>query len=98
MSAERESIRKERKMNDLLGRRAIVSGAARGIGLAVARRLVEGGARVAVADLDADGAHDAAAELGNGSIGLHCDVRSMADVNAAVKATVAAFEIGRAHV
>ena len=78
-------------MNDLLGRRAIVSGAARGIGLAIARRLVEGGARVAVADLDADGAHYAAAELGNGSIGLHCDVRSMADVNAAVKATVAAF-------
>jgi NAD(P)-dependent dehydrogenase (short-subunit alcohol dehydrogenase family) len=91
LSAERESVRKERKMNDLLGRRAIVSGAARGIGLAIARRLVEGGARVAVADLDADGAHDAAAELGNGSIGLHCDVRSMADVNAAVKATVAAF-------
>ena len=37
-------------MNDLFGRRAIVSGAARGIGLAIASRLVEGGARVALTD------------------------------------------------
>jgi len=78
-------------MNDLLGRRAIVSGAARGIGLAIARRLAEGGARVAVADLDADGANKAAAQLGNGSIGVGCDVRSMADVTAAVAASVEAF-------
>jgi NAD(P)-dependent dehydrogenase (short-subunit alcohol dehydrogenase family) len=79
------------KTNDLLGRRAIVSGAARGIGLAIATRLVEGGARVAVADVDADGANEAAAQLGNGSIGVSCDVRSMADVNAAVATTVEAF-------
>jgi NAD(P)-dependent dehydrogenase (short-subunit alcohol dehydrogenase family) len=78
-------------MNDLQGRRAIVSGAARGIGLAIARRLVEGGARVAVADIDASGADEAAAALGNGSIGVKCDVRSMADVNAAVATTVDAF-------
>ncbi len=78
-------------MNDLQGRRAIVSGAARGIGLAIARRLVEGGARVAVADIDAAGANEAAAALGNGSIGVKCDVRSMADVNAAVATTVDAF-------
>jgi NAD(P)-dependent dehydrogenase (short-subunit alcohol dehydrogenase family) len=78
-------------VNDLLGRRAIVSGAARGIGLAIARRLVEGGARVAVADIDAGGADEAAAQLGNGSIGVSCDVRSMADVNAAVATTVEAF-------
>jgi NAD(P)-dependent dehydrogenase (short-subunit alcohol dehydrogenase family) len=78
-------------MNDLQGRRAIVSGAARGIGLAIARRLVEGGARVAVADIDAAGADEAAAALGNGSIGVKCDVRSMADVNAAVATTVDAF-------
>jgi NAD(P)-dependent dehydrogenase (short-subunit alcohol dehydrogenase family) len=78
-------------MNDLQGRRAIVSGAARGIGLAIARRLVEGGARVAVADIDAAGADEAAAALGYGSIGVKCDVRSMADVNAAVATTVDAF-------
>jgi NAD(P)-dependent dehydrogenase (short-subunit alcohol dehydrogenase family) len=68
-----------------------VSGAARGIGLAIATRLVEGGASVAVADVDAAGAHEAAAQLGNGSIGVSCDVRSMADVNAAVATTVEAF-------
>lgn len=78
-------------MNDLFGRRAIVSGAARGIGLAIATRLVEGGARVAVADIDADGANTAAGQLGNGNIGVACDVRSMADANAAVAATVEAF-------
>ena len=78
-------------MNDLLGRRAIVSGAGRGIGLAIARRLVEGGARVAVADIDAAGADEAAAQLGSGSIGVSCDVRSMADVTAAVATTVEAF-------
>jgi NAD(P)-dependent dehydrogenase (short-subunit alcohol dehydrogenase family) len=78
-------------MDDLLGRRAIVSGAARGIGLAIARRLVAGGARVAVADIDADGAKAAAAELGNGSIGVGCDVRFTADVDAAVAAAVGAF-------
>lgn len=78
-------------MNDLIGRRAIVSGAARGIGLAVARRLVSGGARVAIADLDGDAAITAAAELGDGSIGIACDVRSVADVAAAVAQTVEAF-------
>jgi NAD(P)-dependent dehydrogenase (short-subunit alcohol dehydrogenase family) len=78
-------------MNDLIGRRTVVSGAARGIGLAIARRLVEGGARVAVADIDADGANDAAAQLGNGSIGVGCDVPSMVDANAAVEATIEAF-------
>jgi NAD(P)-dependent dehydrogenase (short-subunit alcohol dehydrogenase family) len=78
-------------MNDLLGRRTIVSGAARGIGLAIASRLVEGGARVALADIDVDGANEAAAALGNGSIGISCDVRSMADVQAAVARTVEVF-------
>ena len=78
-------------MTDLIGRRAIVSGAARGIGLAIATRLVKGGARVAIADIDAKGAKDAAAQLGNGSIGVACDVRSDADVDAAVVAAVDAF-------
>ncbi|GAB3022072.1 SDR family NAD(P)-dependent oxidoreductase [Mycobacterium bourgelatii] len=78
-------------MNDLSGRRALVTGAARGIGLAIARRLVQGGARVALADLNADGAVAAANELGNGCIGLGCDVRSTDDVQAAVEATVKAF-------
>jgi NAD(P)-dependent dehydrogenase (short-subunit alcohol dehydrogenase family) len=86
-----DKISGENKMNDLLGCRAIVSGAARGIGLAIAKRLVAGGARVAIADINGDGAKAAAAELGNGCIGIACDVRSTADVTAAVAAAVDAF-------
>jgi 2-deoxy-D-gluconate 3-dehydrogenase len=48
---------------DLTGRRAIVTGGARGIGRAIAARLVEAGAAVTIADLDPAGA-DTAGELG----------------------------------
>lgn len=47
----------------LEGRRAIVTGAARGIGAAAARRFCEEGARVVLADRDGPGAAAAAAEL-----------------------------------
>jgi len=47
--------------------RAVVTGSARGIGFAIARRFAEEGARVAIADLDAEGA-SAAAE----TINEHC--------------------------
>lgn len=76
---------------DLSGRRLLITGGGRGIGLAIAHRCVAGGARVAIADVDADSAHTAAAALGNGTIALRCDVRSSADVDAAVAATVAEF-------
>jgi short chain dehydrogenase len=76
---------------DLSGRRTLVTGAGRGIGLAIARRLVAGGARVAIADVDENGARAAAKELGKGSIALRCDVRSTADADAAVAAVVAEF-------
>ncbi len=39
---------------DLAGRSAAVTGGARGIGLAIARRLAESGARVAIWDIDAE--------------------------------------------
>lgn len=51
---------------------AVVTGAASGIGAAVARRLAEAGAAVAVLDRDADGASRVARELG--TLALHCDV------------------------
>jgi NAD(P)-dependent dehydrogenase (short-subunit alcohol dehydrogenase family) len=49
-------------MSDLDGQVAIVTGAARGIGLRYAQRLAGAGARVALADLD----HEAAAEAAAG--------------------------------
>ena len=46
------------------GRRAVVTGAARGFGAAIARRLAEAGARVTVADLRGDEAEQTAARIG----------------------------------
>ncbi|UGT53729.1 SDR family oxidoreductase [Nocardia asteroides] len=54
---------------DIAGKVAIVTGAGAGIGAALARRLVDGGARVVVADLDADNAAKVADELGAIAVG-----------------------------
>ena len=54
----------------LSGKVAVVTGGARGIGQALARALAREGVVVAIGDLDAGAAEAAAAELGNGSIGL----------------------------
>lgn len=78
----------------LKGRAAIVTGAAGGIGAAVARRLGLEGVRVAVADIAPDGARAKAAELqGEGieAIGIAADVTDAASVEAMVAATLAAF-------
>jgi 2-hydroxycyclohexanecarboxyl-CoA dehydrogenase len=68
------------------GRTALVTGAgsARGIGREVARAFAGAGARVALADLDGDGARRNAAELGEGALGLAVDVTDPASVAAAV--------------
>ena len=47
----------------LEGRTALITGSARGIGLAIVRRLLESGANVMLNDLDADTLHGAAAEF-----------------------------------
>jgi 3-oxoacyl-[acyl-carrier protein] reductase len=73
----------------LQGKIAIVTGAAQGIGAAVARAFVREGARVGVADLALDRAEALAAELrGNGAdaMGIACDVAKRADVDAMVAA------------
>ena len=74
---------------------AIVTGAASGIGLAIARRFVEDGATVAIADLKEDSAKAAAADLsklGPGkAIGLAMDVTSEAQVNDGVAKVVQQF-------
>ncbi|ESW59424.1 MAG: 3-oxoacyl-ACP reductase [Rhodobacter sp. CACIA14H1] len=76
---------------DLEGRVVVVTGGAQGIGLAVGRRVVASGGRVAVWDVNAAQAGAAAAELGAGSIALTVDVAEVASVAAAAAATEAAF-------
>ena len=71
-------------MFELNGQTAIVTGAATGIGEAIARRLAAAGATIAVADLDAEGARTAAASLGNGAFAVPIDISKSASVRAAV--------------
>jgi NAD(P)-dependent dehydrogenase (short-subunit alcohol dehydrogenase family) len=73
------------------GRVTIVTGGARGIGLAVARRLVRDGGRVAIWDRDAAGAIRAAAALGPDHFGIGCDIADVEQVDAAAAATWSAF-------
>ncbi|WP_316157926.1 SDR family NAD(P)-dependent oxidoreductase [Cupriavidus sp. BIC8F] len=71
----------------------IVTGAAspRGIGKATARALAEQGARVVIVDLQLDAAQAAADELGEGHLGLRCDVTDKASCEAAAQATIARY-------
>ena len=64
----------------------LVTGGARGIGAATARRFASEGATVVVADFDEAGAQETANEIGG--VGVRCDVTSRADVDAAVATAV----------
>ncbi|GGY97428.1 SDR family NAD(P)-dependent oxidoreductase [Streptomyces poonensis] len=79
---------------EFAGRTALVTGAASGIGLAVARRLAAGGANVVIADYNAEGAEKAAAELkaeGRAAAAVALDVTSPESVEAAVTFAVDTF-------
>jgi NAD(P)-dependent dehydrogenase (short-subunit alcohol dehydrogenase family) len=76
---------------ELEGKRTLITGAARGLGLAMAELFVERGARVAIADIDGAGAERAAQELGDGSVGLQADVTKPAEVKAMIEAAVQAL-------
>ena len=73
---------------DLEGRVAVVTGAARGIGRAIADRFSASGARVAIWDIDGDAARDTAASIVN-AVDFATDVTDPASIAAALAATEA---------
>lgn len=73
----------------LAGKTALVTGAASGIGLAVAQRFVAEGATVLFADRDAEGAARAASETGAGAVALTMDITDESSVRAAFERAVA---------
>ncbi|MFZ1387005.1 MAG: glucose 1-dehydrogenase [Thiolinea sp.] len=77
----------------LKNRTAVITGAAslRGIGRKTAQIFAEHGARVAILDLDANAATEAANSLGEGHIGLACNVTDRESCFAAADQVLAAF-------
>lgn len=71
--------------SDLSGRRVLITGAARGIGAATARRLHERGARVVLAGIEPDDLARTAARCGD-ALAVVCDVRDRDQVETAVEA------------
>jgi NAD(P)-dependent dehydrogenase (short-subunit alcohol dehydrogenase family) len=75
----------------LNGKVALVTGAARGIGFETARQLHLRGASVAILDLDADQAREAAERIGERTLPIGADVTDQGSMLAAVAETVEKF-------
>jgi len=73
----------------LRGKSALITGAARGIGLAFARAYVAEGATVCIADINIAAAEAGAAEIGAGAYALPLDVTDQASIDACVAGVVA---------
>jgi len=76
------------------GKVAIITGAASGIGRVTAETLAREGARIALVDLDLEGARAVAAGIescGGEALALRADVSAEAEIRAAIEATVARF-------
>src|SRR3954464_15789754 len=76
--------------SELSGKRILITGAARGIGAALAQRLHERGARVGIVGLEPERLQEVAAACGDSAWAL-CDVADRDQVRAAVTKTVDAL-------
>jgi len=95
---EEAKLQRLPKPKPLAGRIALVTGAASGIGKAIATRLVAEGASVVIADLDLEKAQFAAAEIGAGAarstdaaVGVQANVTDETQVQGAVDAALLTF-------
>jgi len=75
----------------LNGKTAIVTGGASGFGAGIVKKFLAEGARVMIADINADAAVDMAASCGGNSIAQCVDVANAASVNAMAQAALTAF-------
>ncbi|WP_029040482.1 SDR family oxidoreductase [Cucumibacter marinus] len=75
----------------LEGKNAIVTGGASGFGAGIAKKFAAEGARVMVADINAEGAAALAEELGNGAVGQAVDVSNDGSVSSMAAHAIMAF-------
>ena len=78
----------------LADKSCVVTGAARGIGTGIAKRLAEEGASVGVVDVNLEGAQQVADEIvsqGGKAVACRCDVSQRSDVKAMIKEVVESF-------
>lgn len=80
-----------RMLSDLQDKRTLVTGAAQGLGLAIATLFVARGAKVLMADINEDGVKEAAGKLGDNAVPLRVDVTDEDSVAAMVAAATDAF-------
>jgi NAD(P)-dependent dehydrogenase (short-subunit alcohol dehydrogenase family) len=76
-------------MKRLVGKSALITGSARGIGRGFAAAYIREGATVAIADINLAAAQATAAELGAGAYAVQLDVTDQASIDAGIAAVVA---------
>jgi len=78
-------------VNRLAGKKALITGSARGIGKSFAKAYVEEGAKVCIADINLKAAQTTASEIGDSAIAVHMDVTKQASIESSVSETIQNF-------